>query len=790
MTKKIIMFKNYFKSAWRNIRANKFYSLINIFGLGLAMSFALLCLIQVQSAYEADNFHPYPDRTYRIITDFKDNDGSITKYAISPQSVAEDLEKDYPSVQKATFTVRDFYWELSNRMKALQVNTLFVEPDFFDMFGFRFLSGTRPVAPNSIAITKEKAEAFFGTTDVVGRILTHPDYGDFIISGVLAPYKRNTVFRSDVMISLATWNKFHHDSIPTSLTGYTYVLMRPNSNSKQLDLALNGVASNINNLAAAKSIKESLAFHKQLIEDISPAYEKLDGNFSVDSMSDFILNFSFVIGLLILASFNYINLTLARSVNRAKEVGLRKTIGALRYQLILQFICEAVLITLFSLVAGFIILQLLKQFAYVNWFAWEVDNQFILWTSFILFSIFIGALAGFIPARILSHFKPVNVLKGTIAPSAIGKTGLRNTLVVAQFVVSACFIFVLITMYGQYKYMATDNKNFNRKNIYNVAAPGKLRLLRQDIMADNNVAQVGLVSTPFGWNSAQAVIRSNKQSDNIPASYYAADANFISNMQLHILAGNNLLSSVSDSPSHFVLVNEQLLSAINLHNPNEAIGKKFLLNNSNEVIIQGVLKNFCYDNYQLATPPLVIQYNPSRFAVLNIQTKSKVDNEVFKSEINDIWKKYFPHDEMAYSDYQRDMYKRYFPGEDMKFTGIFGVVVLVIALMGLLGIVTYHTESRVKEVGIRKVLGASVKQIVKELSKSFIKLTLIAAIISLPLGYILCYMLIQFFAYNIGVNLLLLGLLFGGVFSIAVFIIVYKSFQSAIANPVKSLRSE
>lgn len=783
------MLKNYFKTAWRNIWKNKFFSLINIVGLGLAIPFALLCLIQVQSAYESDNFHPFPDRTYRIITDVKDNGGSITKYATTPQSISGKLINNSPAIQQATFTVRDYEWELSDRLKTLPVNTLYVEPVFFSMFGFHFISGSIPVEPNSIAITKEKAEAFFGTDDVVGRVLSHPDYGDFIISGVLAPYKQNTVFKTDVMVSMATWKKLNIDSIPTALTGYTYVLMRPNTTGQQLDAALKNTATDLNSEAKSKSIKETIAFHKQGIEDMAPAFDDLRDNSYIDSFSDLMINFSFAMGLLMLAAFNYINLTLARSINRAKEVGLRKTVGALRYQIVMQFICEAVLMAFLSLALGYIIFQLLKRFSYVNWFAWQVDNQYILWASFLLFTFIIGALSGFIPAKILSGFRPVNVLKGNIAPSAVGKSGVRNTLVVIQFVASACFIFILFTMLNQYKFMATDNTNFNRKNIYNIAAQEKLKLLQQDILANKDVKQVGFVSNPFGGNTAQAFIRKNKLGTNVTASYYAADAGFVSNMRLHIAAGSNLAQSSSDSASNFVLVNEQLLSALGLGRAGDAIGKTFLLNNEKELIINGVISNFCYNNYQAVTQPLIIQYNPSQFQVLCIQTKDKVDETVFKSEILPVWKKYFPHDEMSFSNYQKDMYDHYFIG-GMNFIGMFCIVVLVIALMGLLGIVTYHTERRIKEVGIRKVMGASVAQVAKELSKGFIKLTLIAALIALPLGYFICYVFMSVFTYSIGVSLLSLSLLFGGIFFIALLIILYKSIYAAMVNPVKSLRTE
>lgn len=444
--------------------------------------------------------------------------------------------------------------------------------------------------------------------------------------------------------------------------------------------------------------------------------------------------------------------------------------------------------TLLSLAAGYVILQLLKRFSYVNWFAWEVDNQAILWIASILFTILIGILAGFIPAKVLSAFKPVNVLKGNIAPSAIGKTGLRNALVVIQFVASACFIFALMTVFNQFNYMATDNTNFNRNNIYNIAASDKLPLLKHDILENKNVKQVGFVSIPFGGNSAKANIKKDNLSTDISANYYAADAAFVSNMHLPIIAGSNLLSSSGDSASAFVLVNEQLLSSLGINRPHDGIGKTFILNQQ-PVSIIGVLPNFCYDNYQFAASPLIIQYNPSQFHAMCIQTKDYVDPEVFKSEMLGVWKRYFPHDEMSFSNYKKDLHDRYSIG-GMDFMGMFCAAVLIIALMGLLGIITYHTESRIKEVGIRKVLGASIFQIVRELSAGFVKLTFLSALIALPLGYSISYFFVKLFAYSNGVNVVSLAALFAGIFFIALLIIVYKSIGTAIANPVKSLRTE
>jgi putative ABC transport system permease protein len=784
------MIRNFLKVAWRNLWKNKLFSFINIVGLGLAIPFALLSLMQVQSAYEFDNFHPYPERTFRIITDVTDNVGTKTKYALSPVAAAEQLKQGYPYIEQSTFVVRDFGWQLSNRLNTIDVNSIYVEPAFFDIFGFQLEKGTRPVEPNTLVLTKEKAQAIFGTVDPVGKALSHPDYGEFTVTGVLKPYKRNTHLRSDVMVSMATYKRISKDTTVTSLSGFTYVLLKTGVKEKNLDAALASIGSKLNKQAASLSLKENFQFRKQNITKLAPDFDDLRGNSYVESLLDLSVNFGFALALLLLAGFNYVNLTLARSLSRSKEVGVRKVAGALRYQLVWQFICEAILVALLALVVGFIMLKLMEQFSYVNWFTWEVDNKILIWGVFIVFAVFIGMLAGFIPARILSRFQPAKVLKGAISPASFGKMGLRNSLVVIQFVATSLFIFLTATLYSQFKYMATDNENFNREQIYNISFSGDHRLLKNDIASNRSVERIGLVSTPFGGSSAQCGIRKNKQEQNWEASYYAADADFVTNMNLQIIAGENLPASISDSVSDFILVNERTLAALGLGTPLEAIGKVIHLNNSRQVTIHGVVKDFCYYVYQFETKPLVLQYNPSQFHVLSIKTKTILEDAILKSEINSIWKKYHPHEELAFSNYQKDLYDRYFPGRDMRFMGMFCVVVLVIAVMGLLGIVTYHTERRVKEIGIRKVMGASVPAIIKELSRSFVKLIIISASIALPVSYMAGYVFINLFTYNDGINILLLCLLFCSIFTIALFTIIYKSMQAAAANPVKNLRTE
>ena len=767
---------------------HKLFSFINIAGLGIAIPFSLLCLIQVVVVFEADNFHPSPDRTYRIITDVKEANGSTTKYATSPLALTDNLKTNYPVVENATPVVRGSTWELASSIKKINVNPIYVEPSFFEIFSFPLEKGTLPELPNTLVITHEMAEVFFGTENPVGKTLSHHDHGVFTVTGVLKPYKRGTHFRSDAMVSMKTFKQFSKDNLKKDLAAFTYVLIKENSDKKDLDAALTMSAANTNKEFTQS--KEAFHFRKQLVTDISPAYEKLQNNSYVESYSDIAVNLGMALAIILLAAFNYINLTLARSLSRAKEVGIRKVTGALRYQLISQFVCEAVLISFLALIAGYFILNLMKQFIHLRWITWEVDNNIALWFVFILFTIFIGIIAGFFPARILSGFQPVKVLKGSISPVSFGKMGFRKSLVVIQLVATCCFVFLIGSMFSQFEYMATDNENFNRKNIYNISLTGNYKPLQNDIAINKNVERIGLVSTPFGGTSSTCLIKKDNIGDNSIANYYAANADFITNMNLNFVAGKNLPGSISDSASNFVVVNEQTLSMMGLGTPQEAVGKSIFLNNEKMVIIHGVVKNFCYSIYQFATQPLVMQYNPAQFHVLSIKTKNDLPAKDLKADLQLIWTKYYPYEEFSFSDYEKELYNRYYPGADMQFMGMISFVVFIISIMGLIGMVTYNTEKRLKEIGIRKVMGASVSTIIKELSVGFLKLIIISGAICIPLGYLVSSSVVNVFAFNDGVDFKLLVILFCIIFFIALSTVIIKTAAAAIANPVRSLRTE
>ncbi|MFN8348381.1 MAG: ABC transporter permease [Spirosomataceae bacterium] len=787
------MLKNYFKIAIRNLWKNKLFSFINIIGLGLAIPFALLALMHLQSTFEFDNFHADSDRIFRIITDEKTHEGGKLSYASSPFLLADNLRNDYPGIEKSTKVVRDFGWELNNQLKVLRVNMIYAEPSFFEIFNFGLEKGSYPLEPYSLVLTHEMAERFFNEVNPIGKTLSHPTYGAFKITGVLKPFKKQTQFKSDVMVSMATYPAINKeaDNVQSwaEYKTHTFVKLRPNAKPESLNSALQQIAQKTNQHIAFANKKN--AFRKQALAEISPGMEDLRYNPYVESWDDISFNFSIPLMILLLAGFNYTNLTLARSLSRSREVGVRKVMGAVRRQLIIQFICEAVVISLLAFFIGTLVLYVMKQTIRVPWLIWEVENQTVIWIVFIAFTLLLGIAAGSLPAWILSSFQPVKVLKGELTPATFGKITFRKSLTVIQFVVTMGFIFQIGHMYNQFNYMATENDNFNRKGIFNLTLSDKnYSLLIDEIGKNKSVEKIGLASMPFGGLPAEFAIKAKKQDENQSVYYYSADRNFIENMKLNFVAGQNLPVSASDSASRFVVINEKAVQKLQFGTPREAIGKTVFINNQTEVQVVGVVRNFCHFNYQFQIQPLIFQYNPSRFQIIALKTTQTTDQDKFLEKMKAIWKKQYPYQEMSYSWYEKEMYDRYYPAEDMKMMGMASLVIFVIAIMGLLGMVIYTTEKRIKEIGIRKVMGASVWEVVEILSLSFMKLLLIAGVIALPLGYLGGRLFNSVFVFHTTLNYSLMALFFAMVFMIAIFTIGYYAMRAALMNPVTSLRTE
>jgi putative ABC transport system permease protein len=790
------MLKIYIKIAFRNLWKHRLFSLINIVGLGLAMTFCFLQLMQIQSSFEKDSFHPYPDRTYRIITDVTGKDGKVNSLASSPMPLAEKLVNDQSVIEKSARVVRNFRANLNNGIKTLNVSGMYVDPAYFDIFGFKLSAGKACIEPRTVVLTQEMAERFFGNADPVGKILTNSELGSFTISGVFASIKPFTThLKSDMVISVASFTQLNN-SVQTdnwvNYNTYTYVLLTNGSEPEALERALLDITAD-NNKNVDFADVASHAFRSQRLNEISPDWQNLNNNPYVEPIWKIGVSLLIPLIIILLASFNYINLTLTRSLSRGREVGVRKVAGAKRWQLIQQFLIETTLIAFFALFVGYLGLLFMRAYVHVGWLSWEVQQTHLLWITFIIFTLITGILAGILPARILSAYEPVQILKGNLGPSGLGKIGFRKSLVIIQFVVALVFMTFTGISNSQFQYMATDNENFNRKGILNIPLSSKdYQLLANEMNKQANVESVGIASAPLNESAGKvkiSKIASNGQKDVAQDAYiYAADANFIENMKLKFVAGSNLPAPSADSTIHFAVINERAVKVIGFEEPKDVIGQLIQLNETN-VQISGVVKDFCFMRYELPVAPLVLAFDPAEIRVLSLKIAEGAPKDRVVSDLSALWKRFYPHESFTYSWYEQQLYDDYAEGGDQRFTGVIVFIVFVIAAMGLLGMVTYTTEKRTKEVGIRKVMGASVTQIMALLSTSFVKLILIASVIALPIGYGLGALFLNIFTYHVALGPRVFLSCLGSLLLIGIATIGIQAYRTASTNPASTLRT-
>jgi putative ABC transport system permease protein len=790
------MFTNYFKIAFRNLWKHKLFSLINILGLGLAMAFCFLQLMQVQSSFEKDSFHPFPDRTYRIITDATGKDGKVYSLASTPMPLGQRLVNNQSVVEKSVRVVRNFGSKLNNGIKTLHVSGMYVDPAYFDIFGFKLESGKACIEPGTVVLTKETAERFFGDASPVGKVLTNSELGNFRITGVFSSLKPYTThLNSDMVISMASFaqlNKTLQTDNWLDYNTYTFVLLTKGSSPEALNRAILDIAKDNNKNVTFRDLK-SHTYRTQLLSEISPDWQNLINNPYVEPIWKIGVSLLIPLIVILLAGFNYVNLTLTRSLSRGREVGVRKVAGAKRWQLILQFLIETTLIAFLALFIGYLGLLFIKSYVNVRWLNWEVQQTGLLWAAFLIFTLLTGLMAGILPARILSSYEPAQILKGELGPSGVGKISFRKSLVVIQFVVALVFMTFTGISNSQFEYMATDNENFNRKDIFNIPLSSKdYRLLSNEMAKQADVERVGLTSATLNEGSGKAKISrvgSNTQQDVSQDTYiYAVDANFIENMKLKFVAGNNLPEASADSTVHFAVINERAAKVLGYKNPKDVIGQLIKLNETN-VQVSGVIKDFCFMRYELPVAPLVLAFDPREIKVLSLKITEGASKDKVVASLTGIWKRFHPHESFVYSWYEQELYEDYAEGGDQRFTGVIVFIVFVIAGMGLLGMVTYTTEKRTKEVGVRKVMGASVPQIMTLLSTGFIKLILIASVIAVPIGYALGALFLNIFTYHVALGPRVFLVCLASLLLIGVFTIGIQAYKTALSNPADTLRS-
>ncbi|MEO8414347.1 MAG: ABC transporter permease [Ginsengibacter sp.] len=786
------MIKNYFKTAWRNLQRHKLFSFINIFGLALSLSVCLVVMVQINDDLSYDLFHPFPHRTYRILSDVTEiKNNKQYELASTPLPLETELKKQTEVIQDAVQVYPALKENVTFEGKKLFVNGAFTGPSFFKVFGFKLSAGNEADAlalSNGIVLSSETAVKFFGKTDPIGKILDFGKSGLYQVTGVLATLPGKSHIDFDAYASSLAIDRLEktnalpalHNNWNSLNNSYTYVVLKPDVSVKTLDNLLKQIAR----VPQLKSAEGTVNFTSQSILKITPGTDGIYndiGHGTVWAKVLTIAGIGFVI--LLAACFNYTNLTIARALTRAKEVGVRKVAGAKRHQIFTQYIIESALIAFLALILACFALPLVRT-------GFHVTYQLIGFAA--VFTLVTAVAAGAFPAWILSSFKPVHVLKSMSTQKLFGNLSLRKALMIFQFSISILVIIFLSVYYRQFSYLKTLDPGFASANIITLPSSANDQIFANEVSRINGVENISRQSDDFGirgTGSLPVFLNKPVNGQGILTDFYFADAATVPVHQLKLVAGTNFPGSETFPKERYILINQQAAAAFGWKDPASAVHKVVWLNDSTSVEIRGVLKDFYDKGAARNINPLIVRNRDDGFNYLNIQVNEAGKDRVVK-QIASVWKNINPHAPFEYQWLDKKIAQREDQGDVYTTMGFLALITITIASLGLLGLVIYTVETRMKEISLRKVIGANVSQLMFLLSKGFLKLLLISGLIAMPIGYVVSFIFLQNFANRVPVGLgtLMLGFMF--LLAIGLITILSNTYKAAAANPAKNLRSE
>lgn len=802
------MLQNYIKITLRNLLKNKTFSVVNIFGLAAGISVCFLVIMLIKDANSYDKFHPESARIYRILTDAQRTNGHSERYASSPYLVGKALSEDYSQVELWTPLVNTFRCAVLKNKNRIEGSGLFTDASFFEMFGFEMESGNPLTAleePYSVVLTKELAEKIFKDADPIGESVEMPAYDQaFKVTGVLKAFKGKTHLEFDALGSIST--QMALDKLPDSFssttnilnyyTSYNFVRLKDQSDREAALASLDDISKTRYADLDLETRDDGYVFELQPLNDITPG-PAMSNNMGRALPVQALWFFSILCIIIILsACFNYTNLTLARSLARAREVGVRKVMGANRKQIFGQFISEALIFSLFSLVLAYLLLEFtIPAFHKLDSLA-QLDITFNMDATtaglFLGFTILVGLIAGFLPAIVLSKFNPISIIQKLENVKVFRRIGLRKALIVSQFSISLIFILVLTIAWKQINYSITENFGSSRTDIVNVSLMGQSFDKASAAFGQlPQVQKISGVSHLMGtWRDSKVDVQTEEEAEPIRVRDYTIDHNYLDNFNIKLVAGENFPENTAQQSELFALVNEDFLHKFQMGTPAEAIGKPLIVGDSTQLTIRGVVKDFLYKPMTYNIEPLLLRYNPENINELNL-TISGGDVPTTIAALERTWKSIEKEREMSYGFYDETIRDTYADLQDMaSVVGYFGILGLIIAYLGLLGIVIFSVETKTKEIGIRRIIGATTGNLVAHLSKGYFALLVIAVFVAVPLSYLIGQQFLSTFAYSIPLNM---GVFLPGVVLLVllgILTIGSQTVKAALANPVESLRND
>jgi len=793
------MIKNYLRIAFRNLWKHRVYSFLNILGLTIGMSACFLIFLYVRFELSYDNFHSKKDRIYRINCDIKTPTETINA-GVCSAPMAINAKEEFPEIEKVVRFDPNSFLVRRGEIKFQEDGAVMADSTFFEVFDFSLLRGDPLTAlrePFSVVLSESTAKKYFANTDPMGQTLLLTDAGrPTKVTGVMKDMPENTLLKADLLISKSTSRRFDssEDRRWGSFGMYSYALLKPNTNA----LALEKKFPAFLDKRDGTEMKKSQMFFSLFLQPLQDVYLKAGKRGAPDtgSMSNVFI-FSIVGAfILLIACINFVNLTTARSTERAKEVGIRKVVGADRGQLTNQFLGESILQALIAFVLAVGVCALLIPL--FNFLAGKTVStgvfrhpEYILWLLGI--AVGIGLLAGIYPALVLSAFQPIVVLKGRFATGTKGML-LRKGLVVFQFVISIAFIASTLIVYSQLTYMRSQDLGFNNQQMLVLDTHGDnhKKALRDEIAKLPGVISTAMSSSvPGGGNPGAYSQVQNKKGDMQIANLdlYFVDFDYIKQYKMKIIAGRAFSRDYGTDTTKAMILNESAVRLFGYSSPQEAIGRKFSQWGREGQII-GVVKDFHFRSLKTQIKPLSMRIEPDGCDLISANVRMS-DVKKTIAAIDSKWKTVIPYRPFSYY-FADEFFDRQYRGEERfgKLFFNFAVLAIFISCLGLLGLASYATLQRTKEIGIRKVLGASVTGIVNLLSKEFLQLVLLAFLIATPVSWYFMAKWLKDFDYRIDIQWWIFALAGAMAFLIALLTISFQAIRAAVSNPVKSLRTE
>ncbi|MTI19917.1 ABC transporter permease [Fulvivirga sp. RKSG066] len=802
------MFNNYYKIAWRHILKEKFYSLINILGLGVGLACCIYIAFYINDQLSYDQYHENLDRTYRILQGHKDGEGIATPP--SPEEfrvwgnapIGPALKEEFAEVETfCRFTpAYDKLIEVNDHLYN-EEGIVFGDSSAFEVFSWPLLSGNPETAltePNTIVLSESLAKKYFPDGDALGKSIIYDQNRECIVTGVMKDIPKNSHFTFDGILSMSTF----YQQRPTIFEDwgyvdfYTYVLLKENS-------TIASIKPRINELAAKHTSDwDGYKFYAD-VEPLDGAYlnsvaARQPGK--TGSLSSLII-FSMIGGfILLIACMNFINLSTARSLERAKEIGVRKVVGARQSSLIFQFLSEFSLLALFAGIVALALISLTSPyFESITGLSIVLSDlltiEFI--GAFISLLVILGLLSGSYPAFLLSKYEPAKVLKGNFKTGSKG-VSLRKGLVTFQFILTLALIIGTITIYNQLSYLQNHELGFDKEQTlvmefgFDIQAILNIETIKDEFLKDPDVTAIAAsraVPGKFHPNAGTQI--EGPDGTLIPhnPAIYEVDPDFIPLYNIEVVAGRPFSYNFTTDSTEALIVNKAAASLWGYENPEDIIGKRFDQWGKQGVVI-GVVDNFNYRSLHSEVEPLTIRYEPFSMAMFSL----KLDADNIQSTImrlEDKWRELIPQRPLVYYFLDDNFDKHY--RADRQFAQLFtafAILAILIAFLGLFGLTTYSTAQRVKEIGIRKVLGASFLSILMLLSKDIAKVILMAFVVAIPLSWFAMQSWIESYAYRapMSINTYFIAVL--SISATALAIVGWHSVRVVILNPVNSLRSE